>query len=108
MDVYQISSNESRLIDKSLRDDIGLRALWSADQTSSQAKTSCSSNTLFKNSKYYKSASADVGLFFDAFQNLFFSLQYSVGTITATIVSLGLVGTMISGTDTCRFFGSQC
>ena len=40
-----------------------------------------------------KSASADVGLFFDAFQNFFFSLQYSFGP---TIVSLRLEGTMIS------------
>ena len=30
--------------------------------------------------------SADVGLFLDAFQNLFFSLQYSFDPITATIV----------------------
>ena len=37
MDVYQISSNESRLTDKSLRVDIGLSAFWSVDQTSSQA-----------------------------------------------------------------------
>ena len=43
-----------------------------------------------------KSANADVGLFFDAFQNLFFSLQFSFGPMTATIVSLRFEGTMIS------------
>ena len=35
-----------------------------------------------------------VGLFFDAFQNLLFSLQYFFGSIEATIVSLSLKGTI--------------
>ncbi|KAJ3649427.1 hypothetical protein Zmor_021171 [Zophobas morio] len=37
---------------------------------------------------FFNTASTDVGLFFDAFQNLFFSLQYSLGPTMATIVSL--------------------
>ena len=43
-----------------------------------------------------KSASAVIGVFFDVFQNFFFSLQYSFGPITATIVRLRFEGTMIS------------
>ena len=40
---------------------------------------------------------ADVGLIFDAFQNLFFGLQYSFGAI----VTLKLEGTMIRGPTWC-------
>ena len=37
VDVYQISSNKSWFIGKSLRVDISLGVLWSVDQTNSQA-----------------------------------------------------------------------
>ncbi|KAJ3658940.1 hypothetical protein Zmor_010652 [Zophobas morio] len=43
-----------------------------------------------------KSVSGDVGLFFDPFQNVFFSEQWSFGLPTATIVSLRFERTMIS------------
>ena len=48
--------------------------------------------------RYYKlwNTSADVGLFSEAFQNMFFSLQYSSGPIRDTTAGLRFEGTMVS------------